>query len=190
MSPRDASEGGKSACVATSVEWWTPQWLVDLLAAEFTRMCRFTLDAAAKAENAKAENYFSLDEGRDGLHQAWYGDTFVNPPFKKGNTGYLWLSKAVQEIEACRPRIIVMVVAARTDTRAWHECVLKRADEVRYLRGRLPFLRYGEGVGGSGFPTAIVVFRRRTEGVEYGYPRFTYMDSKPLPEFLTNQHKP
>ncbi|MGH3430527.1 MAG: hypothetical protein ACRDQZ_23670 [Mycobacteriales bacterium] len=59
-----------------------------------------------------------------------------------------------QAREAADPRV-AFVVAARPDTRWFHECA---AGEIRFLRGRIRFP--GER-SGAPFPSAVVIFGRR-----------------------------
>jgi hypothetical protein len=51
--------------------------------------------------------------------------------------------------------IVVMLLPARTDTRWWHEWVMK--GEVRFIRGRLKF---GGAKNSAPFPSVIVVFKK------------------------------
>jgi hypothetical protein len=53
---------------------------------------------------------------------------------------------------------VVMLIPARTDTAWWHDYVVK-ADEVRFLRGRVKFVKPGVKSDAAPFPSAIVVFR-------------------------------
>ena len=49
---------------------------------------------------------------------------------------------------------VVLLIPARTDTRWWHEDVIKH--EVRFVKGRLKF---GDGKNSAPFPSALVVMR-------------------------------
>ena len=48
-------------------DWSTPQWLFDELDNEF----HFTLDPCASPDNAKCENYYTVED--DGLSKNWGG---------------------------------------------------------------------------------------------------------------------
>lgn len=52
---------------AQTDEWATPQYVFDMLNEEF----HFTLDAAATAENAKCERFYTKEQ--DGLKMPWGG---------------------------------------------------------------------------------------------------------------------
>ena len=116
-----------------SAEWETPWDLFDNLNREF----RFTLDPAATAENALCEKYYTARE--NGLEQDWSGEAvFLNPPY--GREVGKWVEKAYEEANKQKREraIVVLLLPARTDTRWFHDYVL-RANEIRFIRGRLKF---------------------------------------------------
>ena len=130
---------------SASDEWPTPRGLFDALNAEFG----FTLDPCATPENAKCRKYFTRLE--DGLGQDWSGETvFVNPPY--GRMIGRWVEKAHETYRT--GSTVVCLLPARTDTRWWHDYVMK--GEIRLLRGRLTF---EGGRYPAPFPSAIVIFR-------------------------------
>lgn len=126
-------------------EWPTPRRLFDALHAEFC----FTLDPCATEANAKCGRYFTRAE--DGLKQDWSRDAvFMNPPY--GRIIGHWVKKAYES--ARQGALVVSLLPARTDTRWWHDYVMR--GEIRLLRGRLTF---EGGKYPAPFPSAIVVFR-------------------------------
>ena len=124
--------------------WETPQDLFEDLDREFG----FTCDVCALPDNAKCAKFYSPIE--NGLRQPWTGVCWMNPPY--GRAIGLWIVKAYHAAQA--GATVVALVPARTDTRWWHEYVMKA--EVRYLPGRLKF---GGAKHSAPFPNAIVVFR-------------------------------
>ncbi len=128
--------------------WSTPDSLFAELTAEFA----FTLDVCATAENAKCAAYFTKDD--DGLRQSWTGTCWMNPPY--GRDIGKWVRKAFES--SGEGATVVCLIPARTDTAWWHDYVTK-ADEVRFVRGRLHF---GDARNSAPFPSAIVVFRGKT----------------------------
>lgn len=108
-------------------EWMTPRWLFDLLNREF----KFTLDPAATKENHLCDIYMTKEI--NGLIQPWSGVTFVNPPYSQL---FKWVKKGYEEAERGNATV-VMLIPARTDTRAWWDYV--RWGDVRFLKGRLKF---------------------------------------------------
>ena len=132
-----------------SVEWATPQDFFDGLNAEF----QFTLDACATAENAKCPRYFTVRE--NGLAQRFAGErVWCNPPYGK------YVAKWIQKCATEPSEVTVMLIPARTDTGAWHEYILGKA-EVRFVKGRL---RFGGHKNPAPFPCAVVIFRNGDEG--------------------------
>ena len=55
---------------------------------------------------------------------------------------------------SCKGNLVICLIASRTDTKWWHEIVMK-ADEIRFLRGRLKF---GDSKTNAPFPSAVIVF--------------------------------
>ena len=129
-----------------SNEWETPQDVFDLLNDEF----HFTLDPCSTHLNAKCEKHFTIAE--DGLKQDWRGETvFCNPPY--GRELPLWIENAAKS--AGGGTTVVMLIPARTDTRAFHDYIYNKA-EIRFIRGRLKF---GGSKNAAPFPSMIVIFR-------------------------------
>ena len=130
-------------------DWETPQALFDDLDQEF----HFTLDPASTDENAKCEKHFTPRE--NGLEQSWAGETvFCNPPY--GRSLPAWIEKAATE--ARNGATVVMLIPARTDTKAFHDFIYNKA-EIRFLRGRIKFGLGGETSDAAPFPSMVVVFR-------------------------------
>lgn len=132
--------------------WATPQDFFNRLNEEFA----FTLDPCSDGTNNKCDLYFTKED--DGLAQDWTHQTvFMNPPY--GRVIGDWIRKAYEESE--RGATVVCLIPARTDTRYWHEYVMK-AEEIRLVKGRLKF---GDGKNSAPFPSAVVIFRNNTKGL-------------------------
>jgi len=132
------------------LDWETPQWLFDKLDAEFS----FHLDACASAENAKCRMFWTKEI--DGLKQSWdlWHDgsaVWCNPPY--GREIKDWVKKCYEEGVECVP--VVMLIPARTDTRYWHDYIMK-ASEIRFIKGRLKFVG---APSAAPFPSVVVVWR-------------------------------
>lgn len=126
-------------------EWETPQYVFDELNQEFD----FQLDVCATSENMKCKKYFH--KKIDGLKQEWSPyRCWMNPPYGK-NIVY-WIKKAHHESE--RGALVVCLIPARTDTKWWHEYVM-RSSEVRFISGRLNF---GHEKQSAPFPSCVVIF--------------------------------
>jgi site-specific DNA-methyltransferase (adenine-specific) len=102
---------------SASVEWGTPPDLYHALDNEF----HFTFDPCRQGGLW------------DGTYISWEGErVFCNPPYGRGVEK--WLAKGSEA------ELAVFLLPARTDTLWFHEYALK-ADEIRFFRGRLMFLR-------------------------------------------------
>lgn len=133
-----------------SNEWATPQKLFDELNEEFN----FTLDPCATDENAKCNKHFTIED--DGLSKDWSKDVvFMNPPY--GREIKKWIKKAYEE--SLNGATVVCLIPARTDTTYWHDFIFDKADDIRFLRGRLKF---GNSKNSAPFPSAIVLYRGLT----------------------------
>ena len=117
-----------------SDEWRTPQSLFDKLDKEFD----FDSDPCPSNKPLKK-----------GLINSWGKRVFVNPPYS--DIKY-WVSKCWHE---SNNKIIVMLIPSRTDTKWWHEYVMK-AKEIRFIKGRLKFSNYKNS---APFPSCIVIFK-------------------------------
>lgn len=128
-------------------EWETPQNLFNELDTEF----HFTLDPCCTVDTAKCSKYYTIKE--NGLLQRWQNEiVFCNPPY--GKEQKLWIKKAYDEWEQGNSTI-VLLIPARTDTKAFHDYIYNIA-EIRFLRGRLKF---GNAKNSAPFPSMIVIYR-------------------------------
>ena len=145
----DGRENGMNDSLfsSKSVEWETPQGLFDSLNAEF----HFTLDPCSTDENAKCEKHYTKEQ--DGLAQDWTGETvYCNPPY--GKEMPLWIRKCYEHFIG--GGAAVMLIPARTDTKAFHEYIYGKA-EIRFIKGRLKF---NNNKNSAPFPSMIVVYRK------------------------------
>jgi hypothetical protein len=98
-----------------------------------------------------------LDGDKDGLSKLfcdWRGKrVFCNPPY--GPDLGKWLERGLEA------DLAVFLIPARTDTRWFHELVLPKAKEIRFLKGRLKF---GDAVNSAPFPSMVVIFEQRSGG--------------------------
>ncbi len=134
-----------------SNEWTTPQHLFDELNQEFN----FTLDPCATEENAKCSKHFTIED--DGLSKDWSNDVvFMNPPY--GREIKKWIKKAYEE--SLNGATVVCLIPARTDTMYWHDFIFDKADDIRFLKGRLKF---GNSKNSAPFPSAIVVYKYKED---------------------------
>lgn len=130
-----------------SVQWPTPLEFFRSLDDEF----HFDLDPCATPLNAKSARYFTKDQ--DGLSQDWATHTvFCNPPY--GRSTIRWAQKCYEA--SLNGATVVLLAHARTDTRWFHSWVYHKADEIRFVRGRLKF---GDSKQSAPFPSMIAIFK-------------------------------
>ena len=134
--------------------WETPSNIFNELDKEFN----FNLDAAANASNHKCERYFDIED--NGLEQDWGGQrVFLNPPY--GRELRHWVKKAYEESK--KPNtLIVMLIPARTDTIYFHNYIYYKA-KIRFIRGRIKFLKNRKEEDAAPFPSMIVIYDNREE---------------------------
>ena len=125
--------------------WATPPEVFDPLDEEFN----FTLDPCASEHNHKCDKYYTFED--NGLLKSWANEVvFCNPPY--GRVIGEWVQKCYNE--SLNGATCVMLIPSRTDTKWWHDYVMK--GEVRFIKGRIRFV----GARNSApFPSAIVVFK-------------------------------
>jgi len=133
----------------TAEEWATPPALFADLNDEFG----FDLDPAAAHWNAKCADYYTRKE--DGLEQQWYGAVFMNPPY--GRQIPNWVQKAYDEWPRAAVDTVVALLPARTDPQWFHKYIYKQA-EIRFLPGRIYFVREDGSTGRSPWGSMVVVW--------------------------------
>ena len=143
--------------MSKSNEWETPEKLFNKLNDEY----KFTLDPCCTKDNAKCDKYYTLED--DGITKSWKDEVvFMNPPY--GRAIGKWVEKAYNE-SINNNATVVCLIPSRTDTRWWHDFVMK--GDITFLKGRLKFInRYltnhnaeGEFKGSPApFPSALVIF--------------------------------
>lgn len=145
--------------------WATPQTFYDRLNWRFGP---FDLDPCADIHNTKCANFFT--EAEDGLSKDWAGFTaFVNPPYGKSIAN--WIKKGYEAALDGETRV-VMLIPARTDTKYWHNYVMKAA-EIHLVRGRLKF---GASQNSAPFPSAVIVFDNSPQYIRESRPKIFSME--------------
>lgn len=126
----------------------TPQELFDALNSEFG----FTLDAAASAENAKCERYFTIAD--NAVRQSWAKESvWMNPPYSQLPP---WIDKA---IASAHEGATVVALLPVTSGSRWFDTCMLHADEVRFIEGRLAFNGMDQP---AKFPSCVFVFYPRS----------------------------
>lgn len=144
-------------------EWATPISIFNELSELYGP---FELDVCASDDNTKCSMWYNQTD--DGLNQNWQTSTknfwanphvlssytwiktaFMNPPYSDLKN---WMKKAYEESR--KGMRVVCLIPARTDTKCFHEYVIK-AEEVLFVKGRIKF---GNAKNSAPFPSMIVVF--------------------------------
>lgn len=123
---------------SAKAHWSTPADVYAALDAEFC----FTLDPCPLNGGDR------LIMEHDGLARSWVGErVYCNPPYGRGIAA--WLDKATEA------QVAVYLLPSRTDTAWWHDYAMK-ANEIRFLRGRL---RFGDSENAAPFPSCVLIWR-------------------------------
>ena len=119
------------------LDWNTLQWIYKELNKEF----RFDFDPCPSNPTF------------NGLEIEWGKRNFVNPPY--GKEIGKWIKKGFEEWK--KRKLVVFLIPSRTDTKWWHEYVMK-ANEIRFIEGRLRFDDYKNS---APFPSCLIIFKGR-----------------------------
>ena len=127
---------------SASEDWSTPNDVFCALDAEF----RFDFDPCPLRGDT---------DGTSTLFVKWVGKrVYCNPPYGPKIRAFL---ERAQEAD-----LAVFLLPARTDTRWFHDIVLRHATEIRFVRGRLKF---PPAKHSAPFPSMIVVFEKQPVAV-------------------------
>lgn len=144
--------------------WATPDSFFQSLNTKY----HFQLDACAESWSAKCLQYYT--ELDNGLIMPWKTWTWCNPPYSRVAD---WLQKAHHEAVLGNSSVVLMF--ARTDTKAFHQWALS-ASEIVFLKGRLRFIDPATKQPGmtAPSPSMLVVF----DAERLGKARFSTMDAR------------
>ena len=138
------------ASSSASAEWYTPRWLLDRVT---DAVGQFDLDPCSPGRGrSEVDARLHLTVHDDGLALPWFGTVWLNPPY--GPAVGTWLAKARSELAAGNARKVLALIAARTDTRWWHDNIAGAAD-ILMLKGRITFIGADAA---APFPSALVAF--------------------------------
>jgi len=124
-----------------SDEWYTPRYIFDALE------LMFDLDVCAPPGGVPwipAAQSFSIAE--DGLHSAWSGIVWMNPPYSETPR---WLRRFVEHGSG------VALVPADTSAGWWSEFVADAQVQLCFLRSRIRFVRDTESTSAR-FPSVLI----------------------------------
>jgi len=136
--------------------WATPQSLVQWIETYFSIPGGFDLDVCATSSTAKCEKYFTAED--NALTKNWKGDCWMNPPYNDQET---WLNYAWRMSHGMQASSVYCLIPARTDTKLFHDFIMKRAHAVYFIKGRINFQRPNRTHNRSStHPSMLVIFKR------------------------------
>lgn len=138
------SEGFKKSA-SYSDEWCTPKFIIDGLG-------KFDLDPCAPSVPLFKTAEIMYNEFDDGLTQKWEGRVWLNPPYS-----HQLITKFMRRMsEHNRGTALIF---SRTDTELFHTEVFGKASAVKFLKGRIKFLKPdGTEAGSPGCGSVLIAY--------------------------------
>jgi hypothetical protein len=135
---------GNETSVAGTEVWLTPPHVLEALG-------EFDLDPCASLDRPwdTAKYHYTVED--DGLIQPWFGRVWCNPPYGPKMTPFLQRMAEHQNG--------IVLIFARTETKAFFDFVWDRADALLFLKGRLKFHKPdGTLAGTAGSPSVLIAY--------------------------------
>jgi phage N-6-adenine-methyltransferase len=126
---------------------------VDVLERLHAVVGEFDLDPAGDRDSPVVARSYSYKED-DGLSHPWFGTTFCNPPYSATSP---FVRKAFESWRCREASVVVLLLPARTQLAAFHDCIAGYAD-VFFLRHRISFILAEVGRGKLPFGSMVVIF--------------------------------
>ena len=127
-------------------DWATPDYVYRALDKEFN----FNFDPCP------------LHSNFDGLSIEWKDRNYINPPYSL-KLKIAFVKKAIEESK--KGKLCVMLLPVSTSTKLFQDLILPNANEIRFVKGRIPFEginTFGKKVGKGSAPmhdSMVVVFK-------------------------------
>lgn len=135
---------GNEATVSGTDVWLTPPFILKALG-------EFDLDPCSSLNRPwdTAKKHYTIED--DGILQPWNGRVWCNPPYGKAMNPFL--KKMVDHGDG------IVLIFARTETKAFFDYVWNGADAIMFLKGRLKF-HYPDGKQGgtAGSPSVLIAY--------------------------------
>jgi hypothetical protein len=135
---------GNEATVSGTDVWLTPPSILEALG-------EFDLDPCSSLNRPwdTAKHHFTIED--DGLAQEWFGRVWCNPPYGKAMNPFL--DKMVKHGNG------IVLIFARTETKAFFDYVWDKADAILFIKGRLKFhTPNGKAAGTAGSPSVLIAY--------------------------------
>ena len=129
----------------SSDEWYTPKFIIDSLG-------KFDLDPCAPSMPLFKTAEVMYNEFDDGLAQKWDGRVWLNPPYSRP-----LINKFMRRMTKHNKG--TALIFSRTDTELFHTEVFGKASAVKFLKGRIKFLRPdGTEAGTPGCGSVLIAY--------------------------------
>lgn len=146
---------------ASTDEWYTPRWIIDLLGPFDTDPCSPVVPPYEIAP-------ISYNEEQDGLTHEWQGVVFMNPPYSR---------KPLRQFceKMARHGNGLALLMNRQDNLLWQEVIFPSARSMLFMRHRVKFLRPDGTTGSPFYGSCLVAWgdecdrRLRQSGIEGKY---------------------
>lgn len=141
-----ANMGNEVRNVGTTT-WLTPPSILAALG-------EFDLDPCTPLNRPwdTAKHHYTIED--DGLIQPWFGRVWCNPPYGREMNAFL------EKMVTHDPGGIVLIFA-RTETKAFFDYVWDRADAILFIKGRIKFHRPDGSEGdAAGSPSVLIAYGR------------------------------
>jgi hypothetical protein len=135
---------GNEATVSGTDVWLTPPGILKALG-------EFDLDPCSPLDRPwdTAKHHYTIED--DGLAQEWFGRVWCNPPY--GPAMAPFLKKMVEHKNG------MVLIFARTETKAFFDYVWAHADAILFIKGRLRFhTPDGKTAGTAGSPSVLIAY--------------------------------
>jgi phage N-6-adenine-methyltransferase len=146
-------------------EWYTPPAILD---AARSVLGEFDLDPAssqAANETVGAARFYA--ESDDGLSKEWAGRVWLNPPYAEGLVD-AFVSKLVEAVASGAVTNAILLVNNATET-GWFQKAAGAAAAICFPKGRIRFLKPGEGTNSPLQGQALLYFGRRVAAFVAGF---------------------
>jgi hypothetical protein len=135
---------GNEATVSGTDVWLTPPAILRALG-------EFDLDPCSSVGRPwdTAKHHYTIED--DGLAQEWFGRVWCNPPYGPGMAPFL--KRMVEHGNG------IVLIFARTETRAFFEYIWDKADALLFIKGRLRFhTPDGKVASTAGSPSVLIAY--------------------------------
>ena len=147
--------------VASTDEWYTPRWIIDLLGPFDTDPCSPVVPPYEIAP-------ISYNEEQNGLTYDWQGVVWMNPPYSR---------KPLRQFceKMARHGNGLALLMNRQDNLLWQEVIFPSARSMLFMRHRVKFLRPDGTTGSPCYGSCLVAWgdecdrRLRQSGIEGKY---------------------